>query len=198
MTEPAVPPQTAVPPTGQPAPTTAPTTAPSAAPSTAPIAAGATAVTGGPPASPAQPLPPGHMATGPLPGRPPVVPPAAASSAARGRTGPMTRMGPWAPVAGAGLGLVAGLVAVLLLAGHAEGFADRLSLVLLVVGLTMLGAAGVLLADDVRLVRRNTRDGGVRPAWVEATAGLVNGLTPARLLLATSAFVLYLAAYTGR
>ncbi len=110
----------------------------------------------------------------------------------------MTRMGPWAPVAGAGLGLVAGLVAVLLLAGHAEGFADRLSLVLLVVGLTMLGAAGVLLADDVRLVRRNTRDGGVRPAWVEATAGLVNGLTPARLLLATSAFVLYLAAYTGR
>jgi hypothetical protein len=33
---------------------------------------------------------------------------------------------------------------------------------------------------------------------VEATAGLVNGLTPARLLLATSGFVLFLAAYTGR
>jgi hypothetical protein len=33
---------------------------------------------------------------------------------------------------------------------------------------------------------------------VEATAGLLNGLTPARLLLAASAFVLFLAAYASR
>jgi hypothetical protein len=38
----------------------------------------------------------------------------------------------------------------------------------------------------------------VRPAWVEATAGLLNGLTPARLLLAASAFVLFLAAFVSR
>jgi hypothetical protein len=110
----------------------------------------------------------------------------------------MTRMGPWAPVAGAALGLLAGLAAVLLLVGRAESFAESLSLVLLVVGLTLLGAAGVLLADEVRLVRRGTREAAVRPAWVEATAGLVNGLTPARLLLGTAAFVLFLAAHTGR
>jgi hypothetical protein len=166
---------------------------------------GATAVTAAPaaqPPSPGAPLPAGHQATGPVPGRPPAVPSAAASPAptvsARRRTGPLTRMGPWAPVAGAALGLAAGLVAAVLLAGRAEAFAEELALVLLVVGLTLLGAAGVLLADEVRLLHRGTRDAGVRPQWVEATAGLVNGLTPARLLLAASAFVLFLAAYTGR
>ncbi len=206
MTDPAVPPQpagTPVPPTG--APPTAPV-------STLGAATGATAVGGaapGPPPSQPAPLPAGQLATGPLPGRPPAVPPAAVPSAApagpppsagaaRRRSGPLTRMGPWAPVAGAALGLAAGLVAAVLLAGRAEAFAEELALVLLVVGLTLLGAAGVLLADEVRLLHRGTRDAGVRPSWVEATAGLVNGLTPARLLLATSAFVLFLAAYTGR
>ncbi|MGY1671094.1 hypothetical protein [Geodermatophilus sp. SYSU D00710] len=191
MTEPSVPP--AVPPA-----------VPSAtAPPTAPVPTGATAATAVPAAGPAVPpdgsLPPGQRPTGPLPGRPPAPPaPSAVPSPAHRRTSPMTRMGPWAPVAGAALGLVAGLLAALLLAGRADAFAEELALVLLVVGLTLLGAAGVLLADEVRLVRRGTREAGVRPSWVEATAGLVNGLTPARLLLATSAFVLFLAAYTGR
>ncbi len=194
MTEPAVPPQSAVP------PTVPPTAAPATAPLGTPGAAGATAAGDAPAAAPAArpegASPAGHLATGPLPGRPPAPP--AAPQAPRRRTGPMTRMGPWAPVAGATLGLLAGLAAALLLVGRAESFAESLSLVLLVVGLTLLGAAGVLLADEVRLVRRGTREAAVRPAWVEATAGLVNGLTPARLLLGTAAFVLFLAAYTGR
>jgi hypothetical protein len=63
---------------------------------------------------------------------------------------------------------------------------------------TLLGAAGTLLADEVRLVRRGAREAAVRPAWVEATAGLLNGLTPARLLMLISAFVLYLSAYVGK
>ncbi|SFL45815.1 hypothetical protein SAMN04488085_111132 [Geodermatophilus ruber] len=113
------------------------------------------------------------------------------------RTSPLTRMGPWAPVAGALIGLLAGVLAVLLLAGVAEAFNERLALVFLTVGLGMLGAAGALLADEVRLVRRGTREAGVRPQWVEATANLVNGLTPARLLLLAGAFVLFLAAYVS-
>jgi hypothetical protein len=189
MTEPTVPPQPPVPAGAVPPP-------PAGPPVTTPLAqqatAGATAVPVASTAVAGEPLPPGQLATGPVSGRPPAPP------APRRRSGPMTRMGPWAPVAGAALGLAAGLVAALLLAGRAEAFAEELSLVLLVVALTLLGAAGVLLADEVRLVRRGTREGGVRPSWVEATAGLVNGLTPARLLLATAAFVLFLAAYTGR
>ena len=110
---------------------------------------------------------------------------------------PLTRMGPWAPVAGAVVGLLAGLVVVLLLGGVAAAFRERLALVFLTVGLGMLGAAGALLADEVRLVRRGAREAGVRPAWVEATANLINGLTPARLLLLASAFVLFLAAYVS-
>jgi hypothetical protein len=98
-------------------------------------------------------------------------------------------MGPWAPVAGALLGLVAGIVAVLLLAGAARGFPERLSLVLLVLGLSMLGAAAPLLADEVRMVRRGVR---------EAAAGVLSGMTPARWVLVASAFVLFLAAYVGR
>ncbi len=110
---------------------------------------------------------------------------------------PLTRMGPWAPVAGAVAGLLAGLLVALLLGGVAEDFRERLALVFLTVGLGMLGAAGALLADEVRLVRRGAREAGIRPAWVEATANLINGLTPARLLLLASAFVLFLAAYVA-
>jgi hypothetical protein len=114
------------------------------------------------------------------------------------RRGPLTRMGPWAPVAGGLLGIVAGVVAVLLLAGSADTFAERISLVLLVIGLGTLGAAGVLLADEVRMVRQGAREAAVRPAWVEATVPLLSGLTPARLLLVLSAFVLFLSAYVIR
>ncbi|WP_169064250.1 hypothetical protein [Geodermatophilus dictyosporus] len=135
----------------------------------------------------------GPHATGPVSGRPPA-PPVVRPR----RRDPLTRMGPWAPAAGAVLGLVAGLVAVWVLGGRADGFAEGLSLAFLVVGLTMLGAAAALLADEVRLVRRGAREAAVRPAWVEATAGLINGLTPARLLLGSSAFVLFLSAYTAR
>src|SRR5215217_5687365 len=41
------------------------------------------------------------------------------------RRGPLTVMGPWAPVAGALIGLVLGVVVVLLLAGVADSFEDR-------------------------------------------------------------------------
>jgi hypothetical protein len=114
------------------------------------------------------------------------------------RRGPLTRMGPWAPVAGGLLGLLGGVVAVLLLARVADTFADRLALVLLVVGLGMLGTAGTLLADEVRMVRQGAREAAVRPSWVEATVPLLSGLTPARLLLVMSAFVLFLAAFVTR
>jgi hypothetical protein len=174
---------------------------------------------------PSGPIPPGPTATGPIPvGTPPAPQPGAGPTPApqpgagptlapegaqptgpvarRPRIGarvpfPLTRMGPWAPVAGAVVGLLAGLVVVLLLAGVAEAFRERLALVFLTVGLGMLGAAGALLADEVRLVRRGAREAGIRPAWVEATANLINGLTPARLLLLASAFVLFLAAYVS-
>ena len=114
------------------------------------------------------------------------------------RRGPLTVMGPWAPVAGGLLGLLVGVVVVLFLAGSAEVFEDRLALAFVVLGLGMLGTAGILLADEVRMLRMGARGATVRPAWVEATAGLLNGLTPARLLLLVSGFVLFLAAYVSR
>jgi hypothetical protein len=114
------------------------------------------------------------------------------------RRGPLTVMGPWAPVAGAALGLVFGLVSVLVLSGSADTFQQRLALVLVVVGLGLLGTGGTLLADEVRMMRQQARDAVVRPGWVEATAGLFSGLTPARLLVVVSAFVLFLAAYVSR
>jgi hypothetical protein len=114
------------------------------------------------------------------------------------RRGPLTVMGPWAPVAGGLLGLFLGLIAVLVLGGSAESFEDELALVFAVVGLGSLGVSGVLLADEVRMVRQGSREAAVRPAYVEVTAGLLNGLTPARLLLLVSAFVLFLAAYVSR
>jgi hypothetical protein len=164
---------------------------------------------------PSGPVPPAPTATGPIPvGAPPAPPqPAEAGPVPEGAQPtapvarrprisarsafPLTRMGPWAPVAGAVAGLLAGLLVVLLLGGVAEAFRERLALVFLTVGLGMLGAAGALLADEVRLVRRGAREAGIRPAWVEATANLINGLTPARLLLLASAFVLFLAAYVS-
>ncbi len=134
-------------------------------------------------------LVPGMQATAPVSARPPV---------RRPRRGPMTIMGPWAPVAGGLLGLLAGLIVVLLLADSAEGFEDRLALVFTMIGLGMLGTAGILLADEVRMMRQRSRDAAVRPQWVEATADLLNGLTPARLLLLVSGFVLFLAVYVSR
>jgi hypothetical protein len=114
------------------------------------------------------------------------------------RRGPLTVMGPWAPVAGGLLGLLLGVVTVLFLGGTAQNFEDRLALTFVVLGLGMLGTSIILLADEVRMMRQRARDAVVRPAWVEATAGLLNGLTPARLLLLGSAFVLFLAAYVSR
>ena len=158
---------------------------------------------------PSGPVAPAPTATGPIPVGPPPAPSPAQDGvqptvpvARRPRIGarnpfPLTRMGPWAPVAGAVVGLLAGLVVALLLGGVAEAFQERLALVFLTVGLGMLGASGALLADEVRLVRRGAREAGIRPAWVEATANLINGLTPARLLLLASAFVLFLAAYVS-
>jgi hypothetical protein len=94
--------------------------------------------------------------------------------------------------------VVLGVVAVLFLADAADTFATQLALVFLVLGLGLLGASGVLLAEEVRLLRRRTGEAGVRPSSVEVTAGLLNGLTPGRLLLAVGAFVLFLAAYAVR
>jgi hypothetical protein len=111
------------------------------------------------------------------------------------RRDPMTRMGPWAPVAGAVVGLLLGVVVVLFLAPAVDTFDQRLSLVFVVLGLTLLGAGGTLLADEVRLLRRGAQAAEVRAANVGVIAGLLNGLTPARLLITASAFVLLLSAY---
>ncbi|MBW3655766.1 MAG: hypothetical protein KY444_06645 [Gemmatimonadetes bacterium] len=132
---------------------------------------------------------PGMHATAPVTARPkPRMP----------RRGPLTVMGPWAPVAGGLLGIFLGMIAVLVLAGAATGFEDRLALLFVVLGLAMLGSAGVLLADEVRMMRQRARDAVVRPAYVEVTAGLLNGLTPGRLLLLGSGFLFFLAAYVSR
>lgn len=128
----------------------------------------------------------------------PASPPSGRSVGRRRPAGPLTRMGPWAPVAGALLGVILGVVAVVLLAGQADDFRNRLSLVFLVVGLGLLGASGTLLADEVRMLRWRAREAALRPAaWTDTTASLVNGLTPARLLLVVSGFVLFLAAYVA-
>jgi hypothetical protein len=155
---------------------------------TQPVAAGSTAVPA--PESPA-PGSAGDTAP-PSPGTP-------ARTSVRARpSGPLTRMGPWAPVAGGLLGVVLGVVAAVLLAGSADSFRGRLSLVFLVIGLGLLGASGTLLADEVRLLRWRARESAVRPtAWIDTTAGLLNGLTPARLLLGVSGFVLFLAAWVS-
>ncbi|SDF83091.1 hypothetical protein SAMN05660662_3548 [Blastococcus aurantiacus] len=139
--------------------------------------------------APDQELAPGAQPTAPVSVRPaPRMP----------RRGPLTVMGPWAPVAGGLLGLVVGGIVAAVLGGTAESYDERLSVVFMVLGLGLLGTAVTLLADEVRIVRQQARDAVVRPQWVEATAGLVNGLTPARLLLLGSVVVLVLAAYVGR
>ncbi len=137
-------------------------------------------------------------AADPTTGVQPTAPVAVRPKARLPRRGPMTVMGPWAPVAGGLLGLLVGLVVVLLLAGSAGSFEDRLALAFTVVGLAMLGTAGTLLADEVGMMRRQAREAAVRPQWVESTASLLNGATPARLLLAAGAFVLFLAAFVSR
>lgn len=154
---------------------------------TQPVAVGSTAVPG--PAEPTATAEDAEQGQPTTPARPSVRP---------RPFGPLTRMGPWAPVAGGLLGVVLGVIAAVLLAGSAGDFQGRLSLVFLVVGLGLLGASGTLLADEVRLLRWRARESAVRPAaWIDTTAGLVNGLTPARLLLAVSGFVLFLAAWVS-
>ena len=169
--------------------TSGPSTAvsPAVTPPTAPAAEPATPPAAGP--APDQELAPGAQPTAPVTVRPaPRMP----------RRGPLTVMGPWAPVAGGLLGLVLGGIVAAILGGSAESYDERLSVVFMVLGLGMLGTAVTLLADEVRIVRQQARDAVVRPQWVEATAGLVNGLTPARLLMLGSIVVLVLAAYVGR
>ena len=107
----------------------------------------------------------------------------------------MIRMGPWAPVAGAAIGLLLGLVVVAFLASAADTFDQRMALVFVVLGLSLLGAGGTLLADEVRLLRRGTQAVEARSANAGMIAGLLNGLTPARLLITASAFSLLLSAY---
>jgi hypothetical protein len=111
------------------------------------------------------------------------------------RRDPLIRMGPWAPVAGAAVGLVLGVVVVLLLAPAVETFDQRLALVFVVLGLSLLGAGGTLLADEVRILRRGAQAAEARASGAGVIAGLLNGLTPARLLITASAFVLLLSAY---
>jgi hypothetical protein len=111
------------------------------------------------------------------------------------RRDPLTRMGPWAPVAGAAIGLLLGVVVVLLLAPAVDTFDQRLALVFVVLGLALLGAGGTLLADEVRMLRRGAQAAEARASGAGVIAGLLNGLTPARLLITASAFVLLLSAY---
>src|SRR5215203_5309262 len=67
---------------------------------------------------PASASPPGAQPTAPVTVRPkPRLP----------RRGPLTVMGPWAPVAGGLLGLLLGGIAVAVLAGTAESFEDSLA-----------------------------------------------------------------------
>ncbi|WP_369137901.1 hypothetical protein [Modestobacter versicolor] len=111
------------------------------------------------------------------------------------RRDPLIRMGPWAPVAGAAVGLLLGIVVVLFLAPAVETFDERLALVFVVLGTTLLGAGGTLLADEVRLLRRGAQAAEARASGAGVIAGLLNGLTPARLLITASAFSLLLSAY---
>jgi hypothetical protein len=114
------------------------------------------------------------------------------------RRDPLVRMGPWAPVAGAAVGLLLGVAVVLLLAPVVTTFDQRLALVFVVLGLALLGAGGTLLADEVRLLRRGAQVAEARASGAEVIAGLLNGLTPARLLITASAFSLLLGAYVTR
>jgi hypothetical protein len=155
---------------------------------------------------PADPDPATSPAVGPEPEAGAAVPHATAPVGARPqprlprlpRRDPVVRMGPWAPVAGAAVGLLLGIVVVLLLAPVVETFDQRLALVFVVLGLSLLGAGGTLLADEVRIMRRGAQAAEARASGAGVIAGLLNGLTPARLLIAASAFVLLLSAYVTR
>ena len=114
------------------------------------------------------------------------------------RRDPLIRMGPWAPVAGAAVGLLLGVVVVLFLAPVVDTFDQRLALVFVVLGLTLLGAGGTLLADEVRILRRGAQAAEARSVGAGVIVSLLNGLTPARLLIAASAFCLLLSAYVTR
>jgi hypothetical protein len=114
------------------------------------------------------------------------------------RRDPLIRMGPWAPVAGAAIGLLLGVVVVLFLASEVDTFNQRLALVFVVLGLALLGAGGTLLADEVRILRRGAQAAEARASGAGVIAGLLNGLTPARLLITASAFCLLLSAYVTR
>jgi hypothetical protein len=114
------------------------------------------------------------------------------------RRDPLIRMGPWAPVAGAAIGLLLGVVVVLFLASEVDTFNQRLALVFVVLGLSLLGAGGTLLADEVRILRRGAQAAEARASGAGVIAGLLNGLTPARLLITASAFCLLLSAYVTR
>jgi hypothetical protein len=167
----------------------------------------------GPVDPPTQQLPaaaaPGDGLPQPGPGGEPVVPPTDEPAGTHHPTTPVTvrprprmprpdhmiRMGPWAPVAGAAVGLLLGMVVVLFLAPAVNTFDQRLALVFVVLGLSLLGAGGTLLADEVRLLRRGTQAVEARSSTAGAIAGLLNGLTPARLLITASAFCLLLSAY---
>ena len=155
--------------------------------------------TAAPAATDSQPVPPlGQPPVDePTPGHQPTTPVAARPRPRPRMPGPetMVRMGPFAPVAGAAVGLLLGVVVVAFLASSAETFAQRLALVFVVLGLALLGAGGTLLADEVRLLRRGTQAVEARSANAGLIAGLLNGLTPARLLITASAFSLLLSAY---
>ena len=146
-----------------------------------------------------QPAPPLGQAPAdqPAPGHQPTTPVAARPRPRPRMPGPetMVRMGPFAPIAGAAVGLLLGVVVVAFLASSAETFDQRMALVFVVLGLALLGAGGTLLADEVRLLRRGTQAVEARSANAGMIAGLLNGLTPARLLITASAFSLLLSAY---
>ncbi|MEU2350773.1 hypothetical protein [Modestobacter sp. NPDC049651] len=108
------------------------------------------------------------------------------------------RIGPWAPVAGATVGVVAGIVVALLLRSTATSFDERLSLVFVVLALALLGAGATLLADETRLMRRGAQAAEARSQSAGLIAGLLNGLTPARLMVLAGGFVLLLSAYVAR
>src|SRR5215212_2880321 len=117
---------------------------------------------GDPPAVPPAPTAPEAEAPAPaepdpVPGMQPTAPVSVRPAPRMPRRGPLTVMGPWAPVAGGLLGLLVGVVVVLFLAGSAEAFEDRLALAFVVLGLGMLGTAGILLADEVRMLRMGVR-----------------------------------------
>src|SRR3954469_6783664 len=108
------------------------------------------------PEEPGTPPPEGVAFAEPEPASEPVQPTAPVTvrpSVRPRRSGPLTRMGPWAPVAGGLLGVALAIVAVLLLGGRGGACRARLSLVFLVVGMGLLGASGTLLADEVRMLR---------------------------------------------